>query len=157
MRTYDFTPLWRSTVGFDRLFDLINNSVTSNGQDSYPPYDIERTGQDTYRIAIAMAGFALEDITLTAQDNLLVVAARQGDKRQHHDFIHRGISCRAFERRFSLADYVEVQRADYVNGLLLIDLVRKTPEAKKPRRIEIDCSVSGNDKLKQRDEVAIAA
>jgi len=157
MRTYAFTPLCRSTVGFDRLFDLINNSVTSNGQDSYPPYDIVRTGQDTYRIAIPMAGFAPEDITVTAQENLLVVAARPGEKREHHDFIHRGISGRAFERRFSLADYVNVQRANYADGLLIVDLVRKIPEAKKPRRIQIDRSVSGKDNLKHRDEVAMAA
>jgi molecular chaperone IbpA len=158
MRTCDFTPLWRSTIGFDRLFDLINKSVTSNGPGAYPPYDIVRTGEEKYRIVFAMAGFSPEEVTVTTQQNLLLVAARHADK-PHQDFIHRGISCRAFERRISLADYVQVESANYENGLLLIDLVRRALEARKPRRIEIDCSRNAKAKAKpvQKEEVAVAA
>jgi molecular chaperone IbpA len=136
MRTYDFTPLWRSTVGFDRLFDLINSSQMSEGQDNYPPYDIVRTGEESYRITLAVSGFSPDDIAITAQQNVLTVAARQPQSSEQ-DFIYQGIAARAFERRFSLADYVEVEQATYENGLLRIDLVRRIPEAMKPRRIEI--------------------
>ena len=136
MRTYDFTPLWRSTVGFDRLFDLINSSQMPEGQDAYPPYDIVRTGEESYRITLAVSGFSPDDITITAQQNVLTVAARQPQSLEQ-DFIYQGIAARAFERRFSLADYVDVERATYENGLLRIDLVRRIPEAMKPRRIEI--------------------
>jgi molecular chaperone IbpA len=156
MRTYDFAPLWRSTVGFDRLFDLINKSLAGNGQDAYPPYDIVRTGEEKYRIVFAMAGFSPEDVTITAQQNLLVVAARHAD-RPHQDFIHRGISCRAFERRISLADYVQVEDANYENGLLLIDLARRAPEARKPKRIEIDCKRNGKKSNRVHKQVAVAA
>ncbi len=135
MRTYDFTPLWRSTVGFDRLFDLINESQMLE-QDGYPPYDITRTGEETYRITLAIAGFTPGDITITAQQNLLTVSGRKPE-RHDQQFIYQGISGGPFERRFSLADYVEVDRASLENGLLVIDLVRKVPEAMKPRRIEI--------------------
>jgi len=136
MRTYDFTPLWRSTVGFDRLFDLINSSQAPEGQDSYPPYDIMRTGEESYRITLAVAGFSPDDITITAQQNQLTDAAHQ-PQNPDQDFIYQGIAARAFERRFSLADHVEVEQAGYENGLLRIDLVRRIPEAMKPRRIEI--------------------
>jgi molecular chaperone IbpA len=136
MRTYDFTPLWRSTVGFDHLFDLINNSQGLEGQDSYPPYDIARTGEESYRISLAVAGFSPDDITITAQQNLLTVAGRYPE-RPVQEMIYQGISARPFERRFSLADHVEVEHAALQNGLLQIDLVRKVPEAMKPKRIEI--------------------
>jgi molecular chaperone IbpA len=136
MRNYDFTPLWRSTVGFDHLFDLINNSQKLEGQDGYPPYDITRTGEESYRISLALAGFAPDDITITAQQNLLTVAGQHSDQPDQ-DFIYQGISARPFERRFSLADHVEVDRAAFENGLLRIDLVRNVPEAMKPRRVEI--------------------
>jgi molecular chaperone IbpA len=136
MRTYDFTPLWRSTVGFDHLFDLINNSQGFEGQDAYPPYDITRTGEESYRISLALAGFSANEITITAQQNLLAVAG-QHSENPGQEFIYQGISARAFERRFSLADHVEVEHAAFENGLLRIDLVRKVPEAMKPRRIHI--------------------
>jgi molecular chaperone IbpA len=136
MRTYDFTPLWRSTVGFDHLFDLINNSQLSETQDNYPPYDIARTGEESYRISLALAGFSPDDITITAQQNLLTVAGRHTES-QGPEFIYQGISARPFERRFSLADHVEVEHAAFENGLLRIDLIRKVPEAMKPRRIDI--------------------
>jgi molecular chaperone IbpA len=136
MRTYDFSPLWRSTVGFDRLFDLINNSELPNVQDTYPPYDIVRTGEESYRISLALAGFSPEQITITAQQNRLTVAGSRGDNGQQ-DYIYQSIATRHFERHFSLADHVEVAEARFENGLLNIDLVRKVPEAMKPRRIEI--------------------
>jgi molecular chaperone IbpA len=136
MRTYDFTPLWRSTVGFDHLFDLINDSQGVEGQDAYPPYDIARTGEETYRISLAVAGFSPSDIAITAQQNLLTVAGRYPENNEQ-ELIYQGISARPFERRFSLADHVEVERAALENGLLRIDLVRKVPEAMKPRRIDI--------------------
>ena len=137
MRTYDFSPLWRSTVGFDRLFDLINNEVPTV-QDTYPPYDIVRTGEESYRVTVALAGFTPEQITVTAQQNRLTVTgtkAENGNGKQ--DYIFQSIATRAFERKFSLADHVKVDGATFDNGLLHVDLVRKVPEAMKPRRIEI--------------------
>lgn len=133
MNTYDFTPLWRSSVGFDRLFDLINNPPASEG---YPPYDIARTGEDTYRISLAVAGFTQDEISITAQQNMLLVSGKKAQKPQG-ELLYQGISARGFERRFSLADHVEVVAANMENGLLQIDLLRKIPEAMKPRRIEI--------------------
>ena len=155
MRTYDFSPLWRSTVGFDRLFDLLNNE-TPHLQDTYPPYDIVRTGEESYRISLALAGFTPEQITITAQQNRLTVAGQKGDHGKQ-DYIYQSIATRAFERHFSLADYVEVAGATFENGLLQIDLVRRVPEAMKPRRIDIVTgrtitadvkSVDGNEKTR---------
>jgi molecular chaperone IbpA len=143
MRNYDFTPLWRSSIGFDRLFDLINSQIPEN-QDGYPPYDIVRTGEDTYRISLAIAGFSSDDISITAQQNLLIVSGRKTEN-PNHEFIYQGISARGFERRFSLADYVEVEGASCENGLLQIDLVRRLPEAMKLRRIEIGKPAVKND------------
>jgi molecular chaperone IbpA len=140
MRTYDFSPLWRSTVGFDRLFDLLNNE-TPNVQDTYPPYDIVRTGEESYRISLALAGFKPEQVTITAQQNRLTVAGNKGDNG-HQDYIYQSIAARPFERQFSLADHVEVESATFENGLLQIDLVRRVPEAMKPRRIEISSGSS---------------
>jgi molecular chaperone IbpA len=140
MRTYDFAPLWRSSVGFDRLFDLINNTQMLEGQDNYPPYDILRTGDDTYRISLAVAGFSPDDVTVTAQQNLLTVAGRKSEtktERPDHQYLYQGISARAFQRQFSLEDHVEVESASFENGLLQIELVRRIPEAMKPRRVEI--------------------
>jgi molecular chaperone IbpA len=136
MRTYDFSPLWRSTVGFDRLFDQINNTQLLDNQDGYPPYDIVRTGEESFRISVALAGFTPDDIVITAQQNLLTVAGRRADN-PGPDYVYKGISARPFERRFSLADHVEVKHASFEDGLLQIDLVREVPEALKPRRIEI--------------------
>lgn len=133
MNTYDFAPLWRSTVGFDRLFDMINNPPAS---DAYPPYDIARVNEDTYRISLAVAGFAQNEITITAQQNLLLVSGKKNQKPEG-ELLYHGISGRSFDRRFSLADHVEVSSASLENGLLQIELVRKIPEAMKPRRIEI--------------------
>jgi molecular chaperone IbpA len=146
MRTYDFSPLWRSTVGFDRLFDQINNTQLHDNQDGYPPYDIVRTGEESFRIAVALAGFTPNDIVITAQQNLLTVAGRRADPEQ--EYVYQGISARPFERRFSLADHVEVQRASFEDGLLQIDLVRRLPEALKPRRIDITGGAPRDEKTK---------
>ena len=137
MRTFDPTPLWRSTVGFDRLFDLIDSSLSVAGDDNYPPYNIERTGEDIYRISLALAGFTPEEVTVTAEQNMLTVEGRKGEKGEHQ-YLYQGISSRAFRRQFSLADYVQVKGASFKDGLLQIDLVREVPEAMKPRRIAIE-------------------
>jgi molecular chaperone IbpA len=136
MRTFDPTPLWRSTVGFDRLFDLIENTLSLPGEDNYPPYNIERTGEDSYHISLALAGFAPDEITVTAEQNMLTVEGRKADKGDHQ-YLYQGISGRPFRRQFNLADYVQVKGASLKNGLLQIDLVREVPEAMKTRRIPI--------------------
>ena len=140
MRTFDPTPLWRSTVGFDRLFDLIDSSLRETGDDNYPPYNIERTGDDTYHVSLALAGFAPDEVTVTAEQNMLTVEGRKDDQGDHQ-YLYQGISGRPFRRQFSLADYVQVKGATFNDGLLRIDLVREVPEAMKPRRIAIK---SGN-------------
>ena len=133
----DFAPLWRSTIGFDRLFDLINETQRPEA-DTYPPYDVLRTGEDSYRINLAVAGFAPDEITITAQQNKLTIAGRKSAAaRPDPEVLYQGISARAFERHFSLDDHVEVQGASLEHGLLQIDLVRRLPEAMKPRRIAI--------------------
>lgn len=137
---FDFSPFRRSMVGFDRLFDALE-SANRGGltEANYPPYDIEKLSGDAYRITLAVAGFAPEDIDITAQQNLLVVSGKQAEagEDQGRNFVHRGIAARAFERRFQLADFVEVRSADLKNGLLVIELVREVPEAMKPRKIEV--------------------
>lgn len=139
MSRFDFTPYRRSTVGFDRLFDLLESQARSNAGDNYPPFNIARSGEDNYRITLAVAGFRPEDIDITAQQNLLTV---QGRKREDSDdggeLLHVGIANRGFERRFELADYVRVASADLADGLLVIDLVREVPEAMKPKKIAVN-------------------
>lgn len=135
--TFDFTPYRRSTVGFDRLFDAFETVARNGGGDNYPPYDIERAGDDAYRITLAVAGFKQADIELTAQQNLLVVTGKRETSDEGRNFIHRGIATRAFERKFELADYVQVKGASLEDGLLVIELVREVPEAMKPRKVAI--------------------
>ena len=138
MRTYDFSPLYRSTVGFDRLANMLDQVLTNDGgSQSYPPYNIEKTGEDAYRITIAVAGFTDEDLSVEVRENALIVSARKADETEERTYLHRGIANRAFERRFALADHVRVTGASHVNGMLHIDLLREVPEALKPRRIEI--------------------
>lgn len=140
MRTnYDFTPFRRSTVGFDRLFDLLENGLTSQIADGYPPFDLVRDGEDRYRINMAVAGFRPDEIEVTAQQNMLLVTGRKKDSDDSR-YIHRGIAARDFERRFGLADYVQVKNADLRDGMLSIELVREIPEAMKPRKIAIGAS-----------------
>lgn len=142
MRTvFDFSPYRRSTVGFDRLFETLEAAARGEaGGTNYPPYDIEKTGDDAYRITLAIAGFAEDEIELTAQQNLLVVTGKKAEAAANDDdvrYLHRGIANRAFERRFQLADHVRVTGASLTNGLLAIELVREVPEAMKPRKIVI--------------------
>src|SRR6201995_3104124 len=136
MRTYDFSPLWRSTVGFDRLFDLAEMAQRAS-EDNYPPYNIERLTEDRYQISLAVAGFAPSDITVTAEQNVVTIEGSKPEKAER-DFLYRGISTRHFKRQFNLADYVQVKGATFDNRLLKIDMVREIPEAMKPRRIAID-------------------
>lgn len=136
MRTYDFSPLWRSTVGFDRLFDLAEMAQRA-GEDNYPPYNIERLAEDRYQISLAVAGFGPDDITITAEQNVVTIEGGKSDKTEH-EFLYRGISTRNFKRQFNLADYVQVKGAAFDNGMLRIELVREIPEAMKPRRIAIN-------------------
>ena len=136
MKTYDLTPLWRSTVGFDRLLDLIENPMRWAGEENYPPYDIVRTGEVQYLIALAVAGFTPDDITITVKENTLTVEGRKADKGEH-EYLYLGISARPFRHVFSLADYVQVKGASFESGLLKIELMREVPEAMKPRKIAI--------------------
>jgi molecular chaperone IbpA len=135
MRTFDPTPLWRSTVGFDRLFDLMDQS-TRWSEDHYPPYNIERTGEDHYAITLALAGFTPDEVSITAEQNVLTVEGSQGQKSDG-EYLYQGISARPFRRVFNLADYVQVKGASFEQGLLKIELVREVPEAMKPRKIAI--------------------
>ena len=138
MNRVDFTPYRRSTVGFDRLFDLLENSSRAGAGDNYPPFNIERRGEDAYRITLAVAGFKPADLEITAQQNLLVIQGRQGEEQPSGQYLHVGIAQRGFERRFELADFVRVDNANLEDGLLVIDLVREVPEAMKPKKIAVN-------------------
>ena len=140
MSRFDFTPYRRSTVGFDRLFDILENQARANtGGDNYPPFNIERRGDDDYRITLAVAGFKPADLDITAQQNLLVIQGRKRDESAGDgEMLHLGIANRGFERRFELADYVRVENAALEDGLLVIDLVREVPEAMKPKKIAVN-------------------
>jgi molecular chaperone IbpA len=139
MRTYDLTPFYRSTVGFDRLFSLLDQA-TSDGSPGYPPYNIERTGENAYRISVAVSGFSKEELSIVAKENTLTIKGEKAANENSHDkseVLYRGIAARAFERAFQLADFVVVKNASLEHGLLHVDLVREIPEAKKPRNIPI--------------------
>ena len=137
MRTFDFAPLWRSTVGFDRLFDMLaDDSFRVAGEQSYPPYNIERINEDSYEITLAVAGFTPDEVMVQVHDGVLTVEGRKADKGERH-YLYQGISGRTFRRQFNLADHVEVSGATFENGLLQIQLVREIPETMKPRRIEV--------------------
>ena len=137
MATFDFSPLFRSTIGFDRLGNLLDQALVDEGV-SYPPYNIEKTGEDAYRITMAVAGFGEDDINIVAQENVLTVSAKAKATDEKRQFLYRGIAGRAFERRFQLADHIKVSGAQLVNGLLHIELVREVPEAKRPRTIKVE-------------------
>jgi len=141
---FDFAPFRRSTVGFDRLFDMLENSSFGQSQENYPPFDLIKAGDNEYRIELAVAGFRPEELDITAQQNVLIVSGRKKDESEASNYIYRGIATRSFERRFALADHVHVKNADIKDGLLSIELVREIPEAMKPRKINIGES--------QRDE-----
>ena len=157
MRTaYDFSPLYRSMIGVDRMADLIETAMRSEGEVNYPPYDIEKTGEDDYRITMAAAGFCTDELEITSQPNLLVVAGHKAKAEDGRAFLHRGIAARDFERRFELADHVVVRSAVCADGVLTIDLAREVPEALKPRRIPIGVPIDqavqkiGNRKSEDR-------
>lgn len=149
MRTYDFSPLFRSTVGFDRVSRLLDAALQTEDGAGYPPYNIEKTGEDAYRIVMAVAGFGEDDLEIVANENSLVVKGHARRDEEGVTFLHRGIAGRAFERRFQLADYIRVSGARLENGLLLLDLVREVPEHMKPRTIAIE-SGAGARKLEQK-------
>lgn len=138
MRTYDLTPLYRSTVGFDRLFSLLDGAANGeNASPGYPPYNIERTDENAYRISIAVAGFGESDLSIEVKESALTVRGERSPEDRKSEVLHQGIAARAFERRFQLADHVQVTGARLENGLLHVELVREVPEAKKPRVIPI--------------------
>lgn len=141
MRTVDFAPLYRSTVGFDRLFSMLDNVGQPDNAPTYPPYNIERTGENAYRITMAVAGFSEDELSIESREHTLTVKAEKTETEkddENREFLFRGIAARSFERRFQLADHVEVKNASLENGLLHIDLVREIPEAMKPRKISIN-------------------
>ncbi|SFE29208.1 Hsp20 family protein [Roseivivax sediminis] len=139
MRSFDFAPLYRATVGFDQIADMMDRVLANDvSQPTYPPYNIEKTADDAYRISIAVAGFSEDDLSVEVKDHALVVSARKAEDDGARNYLHRGIATRAFERRFQLADHVRVEGASHADGMLHIDLVREIPEALKPRRIAIE-------------------
>ena len=138
MRYFDLAPLYRATIGFDQIADMMDRVLTTEiNQPTNPPYNIEKTADDAYRISVAVAGFADADLSVDVKENALIVSARKADEDQNRSYLHRGIATRAFERKFQLADHVRVTGASHADGMLHIDLVREVPEALKPRRIEI--------------------
>ncbi|MGR3636869.1 MAG: Hsp20 family protein [Shimia sp.] len=155
MRTYDFAPLYRSSVGFDQIANLMDRVLTNDvSQPSYPPYNIEKTADDAYRISLAVAGFSSDDLSIEVKENALLVTANKGAENTDKTFLHRGIATRAFERRFHLADHVRVTGANHTDGMLHIDLQREIPDALKPRRIEI---ANGAAKAVEQDVVETKA
>ncbi len=138
MRAYDFAPLYRATVGFDRVADLMDRVLTNEvSHSTYPPYNIERTDENAYRISVAVAGFADADLNVEQREHALIVSAKKAEDEAERTYLHRGIATRAFEKRFQLADHVRVTAASHTDGMLHIDLIREVPEALKPRTIEI--------------------
>lgn len=148
MRTLDLDPFWRSSVGFDRLFDLLDRSLRFDPEDSYPPCNIVRTGENAYRISLAVAGFSPDQITVTVEQDTLIVTGRMKAGKGDSEYLYRGIAARPFERRFNLAEHMEVKAASLDDGLLQIDLVREVPEAMKPRRIPIGSGTAQQDNLR---------
>jgi molecular chaperone IbpA len=158
MRTYDLTPFYRSTVGFDRLFSLLDRAVP-DGSPGYPPYNIERTGDNSYRITVAVSGFSQGELSIVAKENTLTIKGEKianENEKDKAEVLYRGIAARAFERAFQLADFVVVKNASLENGLLHVDLVREIPEAKKPRSIPISTSAQGPQVIDGSAEKAAA-
>src|SRR5689334_2034946 len=144
--TFDFAPLWRSSIGFDHLAGLVDNALRQPAEDNYPPYNIERSGEDQYRISLALAGFGADDLTVTAEQNALTIEARK-PAYPAGQYLHQGIAARPFRRVFNLADYVQVKQASFQDGLLVIDLFREVPEAMKPRQIPIGTGAASISKI----------
>jgi molecular chaperone IbpA len=137
MRHTEFAPFYRSAIGFDRLFQMLDQSTGFDSESTYPPYNIERTGENAYRISLAVAGFSSEELKIEVKEQTLTIAGEKAADGEGKTYLHRGIAARAFERRFQLADHVDVTGANFENGLLHVDLVRNVPESKKPRTIAI--------------------
>lgn len=156
MRNLNLDPFWRTSIGFDRLFDLVDESLRYEPEDHYPPCNIVRTGENSYRISLAVAGFKPEQINVTLDQNTLTIAGRADEKQDESEYLYRGIAGRPFERRFGLADYIEVKGATFEDGLLQIELEREVPEAMKPRRIAIRSgnAVGQGDKVRTIDSKA---
>lgn len=153
--TFDFAPYRRSTVGFDRLFDMLENSSFGNGGENYPPFDLIKTGENDYRIELAVAGFKPEEVDITAQQNVLIVSGSKKEEQSETrgaDYIYRGIANRSFERRFALADHIQVKGADLKDGMLHIELVREIPEAMKPRKIQVGGTQPQHDQIEATAE-----
>jgi len=158
MRNLNLDPFWRTSIGFDRLFDLMDESLRFEPEDHYPPCNIVRTGEDNYRISLAVAGFRPEQISVTVHQNTLIVSGRVHEKQGETEYLYRGIAGRPFERRFSLADFVEVKHASFEDGLLQIELERKVPESMKPRKIEVQVGKAQlpGDKAKTIEHAKVA-
>jgi molecular chaperone IbpA len=157
---FDFAPYRRSTVGFDRLFDMLENSTLGQAQENYPPFDLIKLGDNDYRIELAVAGFKRDEIDITAQQNVLLVSGRKQDENEDkaNNYVYRGIATRSFERRFALADHIQVRGADLKDGLLSIELKREIPESMKPKKINIggtegQRSVTGGDQPASKQTV----
>ena len=146
---FDFAPFRRSTVGFDRLFDMLENSAVGQAQENYPPFDLIKKGENDYCIQLAVAGFKPDEIDITAQQNVLIVTGRKSEESEEKgsDFVYRGIANRSFERRFALADHIQVKGADLRDGMLAVELVREIPEAMKPRKINIGGAQPQHDRI----------
>ncbi|MBL6614280.1 MAG: Hsp20 family protein [Reyranella sp.] len=140
MRTFDYSPFYRATVGFDRVFDLLDNVASQSGTNGYPPYNIEKAGDNAYRIVMAVAGFAEAELNVTQKENELLVTGQAQNAQDEKQYLYRGIAGRNFERRFQLADHVKVTGAKLANGLLTIELQREIPEEKKPRAIPVEAA-----------------
>ena len=158
MRTLNLDPFWRTSIGFDRLFDLVDESLRYQPEDNYPPCNITRTGENTYRISLAVAGFKPEQIGVTVNQNVLIVTGNADEKQGEGEYLYRGIAGRSFERRFNLADYIVVKGASLDEGLLQIELKLELPEAMKPRRIDIKTgkSVGQADKVRTIEHSKVA-
>lgn len=154
---YDFSPLYRLVIGADRMAALIETAMRADVDRSYPPYDVEKTGDDAYKITIAAAGFSPAELEIVAQPNLLIVTGRKAKDETPRNFLHRGIAARGFERRFELADYVVVKTASHADGMLAIELAREVPEALKPRTIQISSGGEPSDRIEQGRRVRQAA
>ena len=153
MDRFDFSPLFRSTIGFDRLARLVDAATRVDGTAvSYPPYNIETTGEDAYRLTMAVAGFSADELDITTQENTLLVTGKAKKDEDENRYLHRGIARRGFERRFSLADHIKVVGASLVNGMLHVDLVREVPEAMKPRQIKIEGPLAGESARPQVEQ-----
>ncbi|RDH42562.1 Hsp20 family protein [Zooshikella ganghwensis] len=150
MRKFDFSPLYRSAIGFDHIFNLLDSATrVEQGQPSYPPYNIELLDEDHYRITMAVAGFTLQELSIVSEQNTLLITGKKAEEKEQRHFLHQGIAARSFERRFQLADHIQVVNASLENGLLHVELVREIPEAMKPKQIPIGANNMDSNLIEQ--------